>query len=76
MEKNTEPAFPCDFENRPLQQGMTLRDYFAAKAMQGEWATQKLNEPFWDTSQPDALLNAAEVYYRMADAMLAAREAK
>jgi len=30
-----QPAFPCQYEEYfPLGNGMTLRDYFAAKAMQ------------------------------------------
>lgn len=34
---NNEPAFPCDYDMSTFvnaKQGMTLRDYFAAKAMQ------------------------------------------
>ena len=33
---NNEPAFPCDYDMSTFanaKQGMTLRDYFAAKAM-------------------------------------------
>ena len=47
------------------QNGMTLRDYFAAKAMQGMMV---------DVEQPrcDYIAGAA---YKMADAMLKAREA-
>ncbi len=30
-----QPAFPCEYEGHlPQRNGMTLRDYFAAKAMQ------------------------------------------
>ena len=48
---------------------MTLRDYFAAKAMQGFCTTldQISGEPFWNVLASDA--------YKMADAMLKAREA-
>lgn len=49
-------------------QGMTLRDYFAAKAMQG-FCTQP-PEHFESTQQ------VAEDAYRLADAMIAAREGK
>ena len=45
--------------------GMTLRDYFAAKAMQGLLSSDET-----DISFPTAVL-----CYRMADAMLKAREA-
>jgi hypothetical protein len=49
--------------------GMTLRDYFAAKAMQAEMA-----EPAWHTQAEDWAIEIAQIAYRMADAMLAARE--
>lgn len=85
-EKNTGgPAFPVadpfavecpstDAEALRLQQGMTLRDYFAAKAMQGmladpdtartvQKARRKMDEA------------VAELAYAFADAMLKAREA-
>ena len=55
------PAFPYEFGS--CNKGMTLRDYFAAKAMQS-----LLNYEFSD------LQNDAEVAYLMADAMLKARE--
>jgi len=69
-----QPAFP-----RPAsaahahgmhspQEGMTLRDYFAAKAMQGMFASGNLPQ----SVQDDELAFAA---YNMADAMLKAREA-
>jgi len=52
------PAFPTHLN---LTQGMTLRDYFAAKAM----AQLVHNRTPWD---------AAEEAYQYADAMLKARE--
>ena len=60
------PAFPT---TKPLDswgdsnQGMTLRDYFAAKAMQ---AILSNAETFWD--------GAAPLAYEYADAMLEARK--
>jgi len=45
------------------QEGMTLRDYFAAKAMQG----------LMDAAMP--MPEVADAAYAMADAMLKAREA-
>lgn len=54
------PAFPPS--NPGYAQGMTLRDYFAAKAMQ--MLRSDLN-PVW----------TAEKAYEMADAMLVARSA-
>ena len=63
--KNTGgPAFPTE---RNLTQGMTLRDYFAAKAMQGLLA---------DEAYGNEQDSTASWCYAMADAMLRAREAK
>jgi len=54
---------------QPLHQGLSLRDYFAAKAMQGWLAS------FTSEMQPNPE-RIAEFCYAMADAMLKAREAK
>lgn len=58
-------AFPC--HTIAMHEGMTLRDYFAAKWMQGFMAN-----PAVDDMTPDL---AACKAYQMADAMLKAREA-
>lgn len=61
------PAFPVPgLQHDESFNGMTLRDYFAAKAMQGECAAHT-------NRRPDAK-ETAEFAYRVADAMLAARE--
>lgn len=71
------PAFPADFKTRralPNNQivvdlpstGMTLRDYFAAKAMQA-----MNTNPYWDDKDFSFI---AEKAYAQADAMLAERE--
>jgi hypothetical protein len=63
-----EPAFPgvayISIRGDKNPEGMTLRDYFAAKAMQTMlgWDNDKTN---WDSYAEDA--------YMMADAMLKAR---
>ena len=59
------PAFPCHpgIEN-PLYDGMTLRDYFAAQAVQGLLASE-VNAP---------LKVFAIRAYAIADAMLEARK--
>jgi hypothetical protein len=59
------PAFPHTIEHlhEPVTTGMTLRDYFAAKAMQA------LISIDGGTLEKDA-----EAAYKMADAMLKARE--
>ena len=62
------PAFPVvtTHESYVSAEGMTLRDYFAAKAMQALLANAD-NFMGWDTIPADA--------YEMADAMLKAKEA-
>jgi hypothetical protein len=63
------PAFPI---KGPImtsdEQGMTLRDYFAAKAMQGLFSCGKAHDEH--TAHV-----TAKASYLMADAMLKAREA-
>ena len=62
-------AFPMEANDntawRDCNQGMTLRDYFAAKAMQSIPLAL-------DDNEQQLIANAS---YRMADAMLRAREA-
>lgn len=78
-EKTGGPAFPRDHHSDG-HNGMTLRDYFAAKALLGLIA-----EPPWavgaiavasrlSDGTPDEALNFATAAYRLADAMLRARE--
>ncbi|MES0686694.1 hypothetical protein [Providencia stuartii] len=70
-------AFPAS--GRPdmqfvAQEGMSLRDYLAAKAMQGDLASQSVSLGHFDNDASDeSLVNRANFYYRMADAMLKAR---
>ena len=63
------PAFPPHWDPKTHPSGMALRDYFAAKAMQGLLAAQV--HGFND--QP-AKGPFASMAYEMADAMLAARK--
>ena len=62
------PAFPHTIEHlhEPVTTGMTLRDYFAAKAMQA-FLTR-------ETRFSDNLLMYAGAAYDVADAMMKARE--
>jgi hypothetical protein len=68
------PAFPVQSvyieDQETNSHGMTLRDYFAAKAMQGILAGDHIIN---DGNEP--LTTAAYVAYAQADAMLKAREA-
>jgi len=73
--KDGGPAFPCEQHetqegnwNQSFESGMTLRDYFAAKAMQGHCANI--------SRTPTTTTELAESAYMLADSMLAAREAK
>jgi len=71
-----EPAFPTGTGVTPYNPGMTLRDYFAAKAMQAVYA--KHWYMFMDETydHPDEVVNGtASDAYEIADAMLKARGA-
>lgn len=72
------PAFPfTDRHDAPVCSGMTLRDYFAAKAMQGDIAS--MVDPSGERCgiqidlADENLERLGKLYYRMADAMLSAR---
>lgn len=69
--ENGGPAFPIylptgeKYDGHMPHDGMTLRDYFAAKAMQG-WSANPI-------PQDSSIQEVAEWAYRQADAMLEAR---
>jgi hypothetical protein len=63
MKKNDQ-AFPVGYNGH---EGMTLRDYFAAKAMQSILIDPRIDN--------DSYRECAEGAYKAADAMLKAREA-
>lgn len=72
-DKTGGPAFPGPYVDSDgslealwKQEGMSLRDYFAAKALQGLLASPNLTVQF-----DDALAQAA---YKLSDAMLEARK--
>ena len=71
------PAFPLAShwlgELRHLN-GMSLRDYMAAKALQGMFANPDDSHENYDLSYDDYVKEIASCAYKMADAMLAARE--
>lgn len=64
-------AFPMHKRDDALA-GMSLRDYFAAKALSGELASQSLDGVSYSGSE--ALASLAEFSYEVADAMLKARK--
>ncbi|XXE86809.1 hypothetical protein J3Q07_08220 [Pseudomonas sp. D4-18] len=89
LEDGLQPAFPVgDYdhmifnpktvaETKRQLSGMTLRDYFAAKALQGylanAWQAETLDS--LGESSAQQMATVAEISYAMADAMLAARSA-
>ena len=64
------PAFPCEYEGstRSDAYGMTLRDYFAAKAMQAMIAND------WPMHSSESMEHLTSSAYRVADSMLEARQ--
>ena len=64
--KTGGPAFPA--HTIAMYEGMTLRDYFAAKAMQGY-----VSDPDWRSDMGPS--DTAFAAYQLADAMLKARGA-
>jgi hypothetical protein len=79
-DKNTGgPAFPVEYydaqlDKRRVMQGMTLRDYFAAKAMQGLMSRKEQGGFDFAVYEKDAM-RVSMWAYDLADAMLKAREA-
>lgn len=73
MNKDNPPAFPIVGQWGVSEQGMTLRDYFAAKAMQSfiERAPDQIG---FGTNYPENNLNYSRAAYVMADAMLETRK--
>jgi len=66
MSDNNEPAFPCDsFQEK----GMTLRDYFAAKAMAAMLSIENVHLNNSETE-------IATWAYQQADAMMKVRKQK
>jgi hypothetical protein len=64
------PAFPTATLAQKTEGGMTLRDYFAAKAMQGMLANPKLQEQILKAGQSWI----EESAWKVADAMLETRD--
>lgn len=72
MKDTSKPAFPVPDDAVDMP-GMTLRDYFAAKAMQAVLMTDLYSE----NPRPQNLeFYRAKDAYRLADAMLKARAEK
>jgi hypothetical protein len=71
------PAFPAPIIDANGHEGMTLRDYFAAKAMQAIYAAQVEWQSTGCPADAESLQVMEDVAgdaYALADAMLRARE--
>lgn len=88
MKKTGGAAFPSMYDQTFEQKfgyedGMTLRDYFAAKAMNGMLAnsesvhagSEPTNSCLFSERSHEIARNYAIIAYQIADAMLAARDA-
>lgn len=80
MEENKQPenpqAFPMDYghEGYRMEPGMSLRDYFAAKAMQAmNNSLEMVREMYKDKGNLSIEDYIAKESYKMADAMLKTR---
>lgn len=67
------PAFPAQEFNADLSIGMSLRDYFAAKAMQGLLSNETAVSNLYNVLGDDFPKGLATKCYQMADAMIAER---
>jgi hypothetical protein len=79
MKKDLEPAFARPHsEDKDFihfsQSGMTLRDYFAAKVLQGVMSSVEMGIVFSKGDKPPSD-EIAESAYAMADVMMKARKA-
>ena len=76
--KNTEPAFPIVRKNQDGStrnfEGMTLRDYLAAKAMQGFLSNRGHIDSLIGNMKLPVPNYLANLSYEIADAMLTERE--
>jgi len=72
---NGGPAFPCGYEGstRSDASGLSIRDYFAAKALAGMLAQGGLGFMGWHPSNWDSSKSLAKSAYEIADAMLKER---
>ena len=70
-----EPQHGGSNDREPLNPGMSLRDYFAGQAMAGEFAAQnEITGEITNNTSDEWMLDRAKTFYRMADAMIAARK--
>ncbi|ASW06265.1 hypothetical protein [Rhizobium sp. 11515TR] len=76
------PAFSVCFEggqnngDQPyFHEGMSLRDWYAGQALAGEFAAQnEITGEITNNTPDEWMFERAQTFYRMADAMIAARK--
>ena len=68
--RDDQNAFPVTYGNDGVEHGMTLRDYFAAKALQGILASS----PEWSEVSWNACKAIVKDSFSIADEMMKARE--
>ena len=68
------PAFPCPvLHGNGAPTGMSLRDYFAAKAMAAVIMNPETQRELGNMGRDEGMVVISKVAYMQADAMLAAR---
>ena len=78
MKKDGGPAFPTTpakmlGSGEPVDCGMSLRDYFAAAALQGYWAQPDEALPP-NITHAEHMAKMARVFYEYADSMILERD--
>jgi hypothetical protein len=74
-DKGNRPAFPNHKDTSGWREGITIRDYFAAKAMQGYISNPTVTQTLADNlTDEHPLMYITEMAYEAADAMLKQRE--
>ena len=73
MNNDGGPAFPFNYGGFGQNQGMTLRDYFAAQALSGMLAYSNVNHQNGNWVENCTEKGVADMAYSYADAMIEAR---
>lgn len=67
-------AYPVNIEGYATNLGMDLRDYFAAKVLQGIYSCQSEQDGWINHSDVEGLKKIAKDCYSIADVMMEARD--
>lgn len=74
MSKGQRPAFPNHPDNPEWRLGITIRDYFAAQAMQGLISNKLVMQTVADEFVTEGSKAIGRIAYQFADIMLEQRE--